>query len=123
MEERTMWRTWKPYAVLAVLAIGGIWWWNAQSPFATLQDGSYSCTGVYVNEDSKYEILVDSAGQRYSGTARVEGGELVELAGATPLTTTQISRLMLKSTGTTKFHVTDDPATKMYNAIACELAG
>lgn len=123
MAEESAWRTWKPYAVIVVLAIAGIWWWSSQSSFAALKDGSYACQGVYVNESNKYEVLVDDAGGSYLGSARVSGGEVVSLSGDTPLSSAQVTSLTVRTTGDSHFHATDDPAMRMYYAVACDYSG
>jgi hypothetical protein len=123
MADQSVWRTWKPYAVLVAIAVAAIWWWNTQSPMAQLKDGSYDCIGVYVNESGKYEILTGSDGASYQGTATVQGGELVQLSGSSSLTASQLASLTMRKTGDSHFHVTDDPAVKMYNAVACDFAG
>lgn len=120
MGERSIWGTWKPYAVIGVLFVAGFWWWNSQAPFAPLKDGAYDCLGVYVNDSGKYEILIDDAGSQLRATARVEGGELRALTGDTSLSSGQLTSLTMRTKGTTHFHVTDDPAIKMYNAVACD---
>lgn len=122
MNEGSLWRTWKPYAVIAVIGIGAIWWWNSQSSFAALKDGAYDCVGVYVNESGKYEVLTDDSGNRFYGAATVQGGKVVELTGDSSLTSAQLSSLTVRTTGDSHFHVTDDPATRMYNAVACDYA-
>lgn len=123
MAEESAWRTWKPYAVIVVLAIAGIWWWSSQSSFAALKDGSYACQGVYVNESNKYEGRVDDAGGSYLGSARVCGGEVVSLSGDTPLSSAQVTSLTVRTTGDSHFHATDDPAMRMYYAVACDYSG
>lgn len=123
MAEESVWSTWKPYAVIAVLGIGGFWWWNSQSSFVALKDGTYACQGVYVNESNQYEVLVDDAGNRYLGTARVSGGEVVSLEGSTPLSSGQVASLTIRTKGDSHFHATDDPAMRMYYAVACDYSG
>lgn len=123
MAEGSIWRTWKPYVVIAVLGIVAIWWWNSQSSFAALKDGTYSCLAVYVNADNKYEVLTDSSGNSYSGNATIQDGELVQLTGDTSMPSTQLASLTIRTTGDSHFHATDDPAMRMYNAIACDYAG
>jgi len=123
MAEESVWKTWKPYAVIVVLAIAGIWWWNSQSSFAALKDGSYACQGVYVNESNKYEVLTDDAGNRYSGSATVSRGEVVSLAGDTPFSAGQLASLTIRTKGDSHFHATDDPAMGMYYAVACDYSG
>lgn len=123
MAENSMWSTWKPYAVIVVLAIAGFWWWNSQSSFAALKDGSYACQGVYVNDENKYEVLVDDAGNRLLATARVSGGDLVSLEGDTPMSAAQVASLTVRTKGDSHFHATDDPAMRMYYAIACDYRG
>lgn len=99
------------------------WWYSSQSSLATLKDGEYDCVGVYVNESGKYEILTRGNGSRFDGSATVDDGELVALKGDTEMSASQIASLTLRSSGTSSFLVTDDPAMKMYNAITCDFAG
>ena len=122
MNESSVWRTWKPYAAIAVLGIGGIWWWNSQSSFAALKDGAYSCVAVFVNADGKYEMLTDDTGNRMYADATVQDGEVVELAADQALSSPDLASLALRSTGDSHFHVTNDPAVHSYNAIACDYA-
>ena len=53
LSEQSVWNTWKPYAIIGAIAVGGFWWYSSQSPMATLKDGAYDCVGVYVNESGK----------------------------------------------------------------------
>lgn len=123
MAQESVWTTWKPYAVLAVIGVGGFWWWNTQSPLAALKDGTYACQGVYVNESNKYEVLVDDSGNRYEGSARVSGGVVVALSGNSALSPSDVASLTIRTNGNSHFHATDDPAMRMYYAIACDHAG
>ena len=124
MSEYSVWRTWKPYAAIAVVAIGAFWWFNNQSSLASLKDGQYDCTAVFVNSSGKYEILVDEAGTPYPpATAMVQGGDLVSLSSASALTSDQLDALTVKTRGNSHFEATDDPAAHSYNAIACDYAG
>lgn len=123
MNETSLWRTWKPYAAIAAIAIGGIWWWNSQSTLATLKDGPYNCAAVFVNEDGKYEMLTDDAGNRMYADATVDGGEVVALSADHALSTAELASLTVRTKGDSHFHMTDDPAMHSYNAIACDYAG
>lgn len=123
MANDSVWRTWKPYAVIAIGVIVAIWWWNSQSSFAQLKDGAYDCVAVYVNESGKYEPLTDSSGNRFYGSARVQAGNVVQLSGDTSVSSSQISSLTVRTKGNSHFHVTDDPVMHSYNAIACDFAG
>jgi len=121
--EVSIWQTWKPYAVIVVGGVVAIWWWNSQSSFAALKDGAYNCLGVFVNESGKYEVLVDSSGNRYYGTATVQGGEVVRLAGDNSFSSSELASLTIRTKGDSHFQATDDPAMHSYNAIACDYAG
>ena len=123
VNETSVWRTWKPYAAIAVVAVGGIWWWNSQSSFAALKDGAYDCGAVFVNEDGKYEVLTDEAGNRMYADATVEDGDVVAVSADHALSTAELSSLTVRAKGDSHFHVTDDPAMHSYNAIACDYAG
>jgi len=123
MSESSVWRTWKPYAVIAALAVGGIWWWNSQSSLAALKDGPYTCTAVFVNADGKYSALTDDAGNRMYADAVVDGGEVVSLSAGQTITSVDLASLIVRSKGDSHFHVTDDPAMHSYDAIACDYAG
>ena len=119
-----MWRTWKPFVALAVLAAGAIWWYTNMSSFAKLKDGRYACTAVHVNASGKYEALVDESGTPYSGiTARVRDGRLARMSGDRALPATQLSALTVRKRGTSHFHATDDPAMHSYDGVACNYAG
>ncbi|WP_144720137.1 hypothetical protein [Agrococcus jejuensis] len=122
MSEVSVWKTWKPYAVLAVVGVGGGWWYLNQAPFAPLNDGTYACTGVYVNESGKYETLTDAAGNGFSAEATVRDGVMTSLSGSAPFDG-QRADLVFHSRGTSHFHVTDDAATRMYYAMACDHIG
>jgi len=78
---------------------------------------------IRVDIASKYEILTQENGSRFDGSETVGDGELVALKGDTEMSASQIASLTLRSSGTSHFLVTDDPAVKMYNAIACDFAG
>jgi len=121
--DESVWRTWKPYAVIAALAIGGIWWWNSQSSFAALKDGPYNCTAVFVNADGKYEVLVDASGNRMYADATVDDGNLVALSADSALSSADLAQLTIKPKGDSHFTATDDPAMHSYNAMACDFAG
>lgn len=124
MSADSFWRTWKPYAVIVACLIGGYWWYSTQSSFAPLKDGAYDCQAVFVNEPGKYEVLVDEQGSRYSGiSATVSGGAVVEMSGDPALPADDLASLTVRKRGTSHFHVTDDPATHSYNAVACERTG
>lgn len=123
MATDSIWRTWKPYAAVVVVVVVGAWWWNSQSPMAQLKDGAYACVGVYVNDSGKYEILTDASGAAFQGTATIDNGELVYLVGSAPVAAEQLASLTMRKSGDSHFHVTDDPAMRMYNAIACDYSG
>jgi hypothetical protein len=117
-------RTWKPFAVVAVVIIGAFWWYSNQSSVASLKDGAYDCQAVFVNESGKYQVVVDEDGKPYPAiSATVRGGDLVEMSGDTAVPSDQLASLTLRKRGTTHFHVTDDPALHSYNAVACDYAG
>lgn len=118
----SLWRTWKPYAVIAAVCIGGIWWWNSQSSFAGLKNGAYSCTAVFVNAEGKYEVLTDQAGIRMSADATVRNGNLVKLSADTAMSSADLTKLTIKPKGNSHFTATDDPAMHSYNAIACDFS-
>jgi hypothetical protein len=121
--EDSIWRTWKPYAGIAAALAGAMWWYASLSSFATLKDGDYTCQAVFVAEDGKYQLAVDSSGDSYPGSATVRGGALVDLAGVTAMSADQLASLTLRSKGTSHFHVTDDPAPHSYYAVACDHDG
>jgi hypothetical protein len=116
-DERPIWRKVAPYAVAATVVAGAMWWFQAESSFATLKDGGYSCQAVFVNENGQYEVLVDDAGNPFLGRAEVRGGAPVSLSGVDP---DQLASLSLEQRGTSHFHVTDDWAPHSYNAMACQ---
>ncbi|MBK0421123.1 hypothetical protein JD292_03385 [Leucobacter sp. CSA2] len=118
----SVWRTWKPYAVIVAVGIGGIWWINSQSSFAGLKDGSYSCTAVFVNADGKYEVLTDQAGNRMYADATISHGSLVSLKADKAMPSAHLASLTIKPKGNSHFTATDDPALHSYSAMACDLA-
>ncbi len=118
----SVWRTWKPYAVLAAAAVGVVWWFNSQSPVAGLKDGAYACNAVFVNDAGKYEVLTDG-GEALAATAKVQGGQVIELVASSALTSSELASLTLRKSGSSHFHVADEPATHSYNAIACDYSG
>ena len=122
--EDSIWRTWKPYVVIAAALALAFWWHTSQSSFATLKDGNYNCQAVFVTENGKYQLLADEAGNPYpTVSATVRSGALVDLAGDTPMPSDQLASLTLRTSGTSHFHVTDDPALHSYYAVACDYAG
>ena len=123
MTEDSIWRTWKPYAVVAVGIAGAFWWYTSQSSFARLKEGGYDCRAVFVNASGKYELLVDEDGNPYPTiSATVRGGMLDHLAGNTAVPSDQLASLTVTKRGNSHFHVTDDPAGHSYNAVACDYA-
>ena len=123
MGAESVWRTWKPYVLIAVLAVAAIYWFTSQSSLASLKDGSYACTGVYVNESGKYEALTDETGRRLYAEATVENGKPVSLSSdvGVSMTKSEISELKMRTKGNSHFTVTDDHAVQMYDAVACDL--
>lgn len=123
MDEDSIWRTWKPYAVIVAVVAGAIWWYSSQSSFAKLKDGDYNCRAVFVNASGKYQVIVDDAGNPYPGiSATIRDGALVDMAGDMPIPSDQLASLTLRKSGTSHFHVTNDPAIHSYNAVACDYA-
>lgn len=120
MSSDSIWRTWKPYAVMAVLAIAGIWWWTAQSPAAQLKDGVYDCVAVFVNQSNKYEVYVDDSGRQFTGHARVQGGEVTSYSAPNALGWRSGADITVRKSGISRFHATQDPAMHSYDALACE---
>lgn len=124
MSEDSIWRTWKPYAAIVAAVAGAIWWYTSQSSFAKLKDGAYDCQAVFVNESGKYEILVKKSGSPFPPiSATVRDGRLASISGSTAMPTDQLSSLTVRKSGSSKFHVTDDPAMHSYNAVACDYDG
>jgi len=124
MSEDSIWRTWKPYAVAIAAVAAAIWWYTSQSSFAKLKDGDYNCQAVFVNESGKYEVLVDDSGNPYSEiSAEIRNGRLTGMSGDSPMSADQLSSLTVRKSGTSHFHVTDDPAMNSYNAVACDFTG
>ena len=124
MPEDSIWRTWKPYAAAIAAIAVAIWWYTNQSSFAKLQDGNYSCKAVFVNASGKYQILVDESGTAYPPiSAKVSNGRLAGMSGNSPMSADQLSSLTVRKSGTSHFHVTDDPAGHSYNAVACDFDG
>lgn len=123
MKVDSIWRTWKPYVAIPVVVGAALWWYSTQASFAVLKDGSYECQPVYVNEAGKYESLVDSAGNAYTGSATVEDGELVGLVGEESMSPDQLATLTMRKRGRSHFHVTDEQVLHSYNAAACDYSG
>lgn len=113
---RSIWRTWKPYVVLAILAGGAIWWWNDQSPFASPRDGVYACALVDIGSDGKYTRLTDA-----TGTAEVRDGELRRVEAAEGKLS--IEGVTMQPRGTSHFRVFEGRVGALANpvgrAIAC----
>lgn len=122
MISKPLWKTWKPYAVVAIVAFGALWWWNAASPYATLKAGTYDCVAVYVNLEGKYELLV-ADGRSFEGHARVEEGKVASYSTPNVLEWSTDTQPIVRSKGTTKFHATQEQVVRGYNALACEWAG
>ncbi|GAA3538746.1 hypothetical protein AFL01nite_27200 [Aeromicrobium flavum] len=121
MGEDSIWRTWQPYVVGAVLVVSGLWWYTTQSSLVALDDGEYACHAVFVNATKQYEMLTDEEGRSLSPiAATVAGGAITALSGPTPFPSQQLARLTVRSQGKSHFHVTDDPAAHSYNAVACD---
>lgn len=120
MQADEIWRTWKPYAVIALLLAGGIWWYNNQSSLATLKSGTYDCAAVFVNHSKKYETYTDESGQPYFGQAQVQGGEVINYSAPNVLAWQGGVRIVVRERGTSHFHATQDPAVHSYDALACD---
>ena len=118
----SIWRTWKPYAAIVAVVIGGIWWFNTQSSFAGLKDGAYSCNAVFVNADGKYELLTDQAGNRMLADATVRDGNVVELRADTAMSSADLAKLIIKPKGNSHFTATDEAVAHSYYAVACDLS-
>lgn len=116
----SVWRTWKPYAVIAALVVAGIWWWNGQSPAAQLKDGTYDCIAVFVNQSNKYETYVDDSGRYFTGYARVRNGEVTSYSAPDALGWISGAYIDVRKSGTSHFHATQDPAPHSYDALACD---
>lgn len=125
MTSESIWRTWKPYAVIAVVGVGAIWWWNSQSPAAALDDGSYSCTLVDIGSDGKYSQVTNESGTLPEGTAEVQNGQVVRIDAAGGTLT--LDDVTIQPRGTTHFRVFEGEVGALANpvgmAIACTLAG
>lgn len=124
MTSKSLWRTWKPYAMIAIVAVGALWWWNSQSPIAALSDGSYACTLVDIGSDGKYMQVTDSSGTLPEGAAEVQNGEVTQFSAAgAPLALDDVT---IQPRGTTHFRVFEGHAGALANpvgmAIACTLA-
>lgn len=121
MSEDSIWRTWKPYAVIILIVAGAIWWYTNKSSFAKLKDGDYACKAVFVNDSGKYQILVDKSGAPLPAiSATVRDGRLSSLTGVTRMPTDQLSSLIVRKSGNSHFYATDDPAGHSFQAIACD---
>ena len=123
MTSENPWRTWKPYAVIAIVAAGALWWWNSQSPIAALNDGTYACELVDIGSDGKYSVVTDSSGTIPEGTAEVLDGVVVQISaagGSWPL-----SDVTIQPRGTSKFRVFEGQVGALASpfglAIACAL--
>lgn len=120
MAEDSIWRKGWTYIIIMGLAVAGVWWVTTQSSALPLKDGRYSCQAVFVNADKKYEVLVDSAGNRMHGEATIRGGKLISLSADTAMSASDVARLTVRSKGDSHFHATDDPAAHSYYAVACD---
>jgi hypothetical protein len=124
VSDDSIWRTWKPYAAIIAVVAAAIWWYTSQSSFAKLKDGDYNCRAVFVNESGKYQVLVDESGTPYPAiSAEIRDGRLAGMSGDSPMPADQLSSLTVRKSGSSHFHVTDDPAMHSYNAVACDYAG
>lgn len=124
MAQDSLWRTWKPYAVVIAVVAGAIWWYATQASFAQLKDGDYDCKAVFVNSSGKYEVMVDDAGDPLPPiSAEVRDGRLAGMSGDIPMPADQVSSLTIRKRGISHFHATDDPAMHSYMAVACDFAG
>ena len=120
MSTDSIWRTWKPYAVIAVLAIAGFWWSNSQSPAVQLKDGVYDCVAVYVNQSNTYEVYVDDSGHQFAGYARVQDSEVTSYSAPNALGWRSGADITVRKSGSSHFHATQDPAMHSYDALACD---
>lgn len=124
MTSESIWRTWKPYAVIAVVGAGALWWWTSQSPAAALSDGTYSCTLVDIGSDGKYSQVTSESGALSEGTADVQDGKVVQIVAAGG--TLALSDVTVQPRGTTHFRVFEGKVGALANpvgvAIACTLA-
>lgn len=114
--KQTIWRTWKPYVVIAVLAAGAAWWWNDQSPFASPQDGAYACELVDIGSDGKYTRIADAT----TGTAEVRDGKLlqVEAAGGN----LPVDGVTMQPRGVSHFRVVEGQVGALANPIGSAIA-
>lgn len=109
---------WIVGGILAV--VGGIWWYNTESSFAPLTDGVYSCQAVYVNAEGKYQVLADDNNQRFSGNARIEGGEVVSVSAPAVLGWPNQPDWTVTNSGRNDFRITEpDSYSQNRYALAC----
>ena len=124
MTSESAWRTWKPYAVIAIAGVGALWWWNSQSPVAALADGSYACTLVDIGSDGKYTLVTNSSGTLSEGAAEVQNGDVLQISAAGGSLT--LDGMTIQPRGTTHFRVFEGEVGALANpvgiAIACTLA-
>jgi len=124
LNEDSIWRTWKPYAAIAAVLAGGIWWHLNLSSFATPRDGLYKCQPVFVASDGKYQIPVDSEGNYLPmSSATVRDGALVSFDGVSDIAPDRLSSVSLRSKGISHFHFPDSVSPRGYYAVACDYAG
>lgn len=120
VDDASIWRTWKPYAIIFVLGMGAWWWWNSQSHAAASEDGNYQCQLVFVNAEGRYEALTDDSGATVERSATVSANEVVELEG---VPASDLARLGKRNEGVRHFLLSDDFAAHSFNALACDFTG
>jgi len=79
---------------------------------------------VFVNDAKKYEVLTDHSGSPLPPvSATVLNGHVVNFSGGSPVPSDVVTSLIVRKSGRSHFHATDDPALRSYNAVACDYAG
>jgi len=122
MSTDALWRTWRRWVVIAVIVAASTSCSSTQSATAQLKAGVYDCVAVFVNQSGKYEMYVDDAGSQFTGFARVQGGEVTSYSAPNALGWRSDVEIVVRKSGSSRFHATQDPAAHSYDALACEWA-
>lgn len=114
----SVWRTKKPYVVVAILGVGvivALWWWNDQSPFAAPRDGTYTCELVEIGSDGKYTRMTNA-----TGGAEVSDGKVtsVDAAGAN----LALSEVTVQPRGTAHFRIFEGEVGALANPVGSAIA-
>lgn len=115
-------RALSPPFVISVVVVAATSCSSAQLPAAQLKAGVYDCVAVFVNQSGKFEAYVDDAWSQFTGFARVQDGQVTSYSAPNALGWQSDVEIVVRKSGSSRFHATQDPAAHSYDALACEWA-